>query len=237
MPVLLQPVPVNRVELQIIGDYLYLIGIFNNSKYSIFRTELQSIKKIALENELEEEKTPLHIVHSEAELFNNPLGSDIIIQVERKEIPVHKEVLGRASEVFEEMFKVIETDKLLITEFDFATMHALLEQIYNYYETELPLDPVAQLELLRSAAKYKLEPLMRRIEKECPITSGNLEKIYEIAKRLGNQELVGRCKEHAKSNWGEVQRKLGHENTRTELIEYMIGRNECKHEHTLLFTT
>jgi len=95
VPVLLQPVPVNRAELMIIGDYLYLIGIFNNSKYSVFRTELQNIRKIRFGNELEEEKSPLKIIHSEAELFNNHIGSDIIIQVEGKDIPVHKEILVR----------------------------------------------------------------------------------------------------------------------------------------------
>ena len=132
---------------------------------------------------------------------------------------------------------MIETDRYLITDFSFATIYVLFEQIYNNYETALPLEPINQLELLRCATKYKLEPLVRRIEKECPLTSGNLERIYEVAKRMENQELLGRCKEYAKSNWGEVQKKITHESIRTELLEYIIGKNECKHEQTLLFTT
>jgi hypothetical protein len=95
VPVLLQPVPVSKAELIIIGDYLYLIGTFNNSKYSVFRTELSNVRKIKFENELKEEKTSHQIINSVAELFNNPLGSDIIIQVEGKDIPVHKEILVR----------------------------------------------------------------------------------------------------------------------------------------------
>jgi hypothetical protein len=139
--------------------------------------------------------------------------------------------------VFDEIFKVIETDHYLITDFNFVVMYALFEQIYKNYEAALPLEPMSQLELLRCGIKYKLEPLVRRIEKECPLTSCNLEKVYEVTKRIGNQELLGRCKEYAKSNWGEVQKKIMHESIKTELLEYIIGKNECKHEQTLLFTT
>ena len=67
--------------------------MFSNSKYSIFRTGLEEVCKISPEGEYEEAKVP--IVHSISELFNNPLASDTILQVEGKDVPVHKEILVR----------------------------------------------------------------------------------------------------------------------------------------------
>ena len=90
MPILLQPTPMNKVEIQIIADNLYLIGSFKNSKYSIFRINLENINIMGSENDLEEE---LAAIHSAAELFSNNFGSDKMLQVEGKYIPVHKEIL------------------------------------------------------------------------------------------------------------------------------------------------
>ena len=87
----MQPNPENKAEILIIEGNLYLIGIFNNSKYSVFRTELEEVTKITPDSEFEESKVP--IIQSIHELFNNPLGSDRMLQVEGKDIPVHKEIL------------------------------------------------------------------------------------------------------------------------------------------------
>ena len=135
------------------------------------------------------------------------------------------------------MFNVIETDSFLITEFNYSTMYVLLQQIYTNYEAGLPPDPIVQLDLLKGATKYKLEPLIKRIEQEYPINTANFVAIYESVKMLGNQELLGRCKEYGKNNWGELQKKITHKGVKDELVDYIIGRSECKHEQALLFTT
>ena len=57
----------------------------------MFRTELQEIKKLGEEGEFEEEKSV--VVREMSELFNNRIGSDKILQVENKDIYVHKEIL------------------------------------------------------------------------------------------------------------------------------------------------
>jgi len=91
VPILLQPIPENRADIILIEGNLYLIGIFNNSKYSVFRIELEEIYKLSPETEFEESK--ISIIQSIHELFNNPTGSDRMLQVEGKDIPVHKEIL------------------------------------------------------------------------------------------------------------------------------------------------
>ncbi|MDR3549231.1 MAG: hypothetical protein P4M11_13380 [Candidatus Pacebacteria bacterium] len=89
LPILLQPEAEQRAEILIIEGHLYLLGIFTNSKYSVFRTELQDIRK--LNEESEEEK--MAVVNDVSELFNSQLGSDRVLQVEGKDIFVHKEIL------------------------------------------------------------------------------------------------------------------------------------------------
>ena len=135
------------------------------------------------------------------------------------------------------MFNLIETDCFIITEFSYSVMYILLEQIYTNYAAELPTDPIIQLDLIKAAIKYKLDTLIKKIEKECPLTVHSLGKIYESAKLIGNQELLTKCKEFAKNNWSEVQKKITHEVIRGEIMDYMIGKNECKHEQVLLFKT
>ena len=92
VPILFQPVPEHNPQIQVIEGNLYLIGIFSNSKYSVFRTELEEVQKMFPEPEIEEAKSR-SIIRSIPELFNNPTCSDRILQVEGKDIPVHKEIL------------------------------------------------------------------------------------------------------------------------------------------------
>ncbi|MDR3549232.1 MAG: BTB/POZ domain-containing protein [Candidatus Pacebacteria bacterium] len=63
------------------------------------------------------------------------------------------------------MFNLIDTDCFVITEFSYSIMYILLEQIYTGYKAELPADSLIQLEVLKAAGKYKLEPLIKKIEK------------------------------------------------------------------------
>ncbi len=62
-------------------------------------------------------------------------------------------------------------------------------------------------------------------------------KMYETVKMMGNTELLTKCKEFVKSNWPEMQKKISNEGMRSEVVDYMIGKNECKHEQVLLFKT
>ena len=53
----------------------------------------------------------------------------------------------------------------MITDFAYPVVYTMIEQMYTNYKAELPGDTTLQLELLKAAAKYKVEPLTRRIEK------------------------------------------------------------------------
>jgi len=85
----LQPEPDGRPQIQIIEGNLYLIGIFKNSKYSVYRAEIGQFHKsdsIGGEEKSEEE-------YSIAKLFNNKATSDIILKVDGKDIYANKEIL------------------------------------------------------------------------------------------------------------------------------------------------
>jgi len=143
----------------------------------------------------------------------------------------------RASETFSSMFNFMEADRFVITEFSYSVVYIMLEQIYTEYTAELPTDYIIQLDLLKAAQKYKLDTLIKKIERECIINMGNFAKIYESAKMINSQELLTKCKEFAKNNWSELQKKIPHEGMKAEIIDYMIGKNECKHEQILIFKT
>lgn len=89
MPIFCQPEPEGRPQINIIEGYVYLIGTFKNSKYSVFRAELQNFHKANTESE----DFKYEEIYSISQLFNDKKSSDIIIKAGGKDIYAHKEIL------------------------------------------------------------------------------------------------------------------------------------------------
>jgi len=63
------------------------------------------------------------------------------------------------------MLSILLTDCIVITDFSYITMYNIIEQIYNNYKNEIHMDNFEILQLLKGATKYKIDNLIRRIEK------------------------------------------------------------------------
>lgn len=99
-------------------------------------------------------------------LLTQPTFGDVTIHVGERALHAHKDILAARSVVFAAMFasNMLEatTKTVIVTDFQYETIHALLKHIY-YGMTEVSGVDIA--ELFKAAVKYNLGVLQRDCEK------------------------------------------------------------------------
>lgn len=143
------------------------------------------------------------LLRTVADLYDNPIYSDLYIKIGKKEVPAHKFVLATRSKTWS-VRSLLDVECLDWSDMDETAGLALLSWIYTDQIDFIHGDDFT-LALMRSANSFELEDLVAKCEKAlmASVNETNCIRFYTTADEIGAETLKEHCSSLISAHWDD----------------------------------